>query len=598
MNKEFDENINKITEEQKAQKIWREYQEALRYQKEMGFTEDFPKFVKFREGQQWAKVTERTKNFPRPVFNITDMFIRAKRSAITNQPLTLTYSPLEQQEPKIDPNTGKTILNLAQQGAEDYTDYSKVLWENLDQDTLNNEFVDDSLLLGTGILHYFWDTEARGTSKNEYIGEVAGETIDPLNFFVANPQCKKIQKQPWIIISSNIKVKEAKQMIAQKYKISQEQIDLINPENVEENYLSEKQDVDDEKVTILTKYFKKNGEVYFSKSLQNIMIVNDQPLTPIIEKETTVVDENIMAIEHQINTYKMKLYPIVLLSNKPRKKCIFGIGEAQDIITINKLYNQLKGMVALNAIQSGNPIILVKPNALKQQITNEGGQIITDYSSNGVGDGIKYMQPPTFSNIFSQLSSEIFEMARTVSGVTDVSTGETMWSNMSASAIIALQNQAKTPIKEQQFRYYSAIKEVGDIWCEFYKAYYSINRNMSIEDENGQVLTKTFNGSQYADTDFKTKIDVGVSSEQQSLVMTTLDALKNAKDITKEQYIELAPREAIPYKEQLKDMWQEEKKQQISQMQQMIRQQQISVPSQEQVIQKMNGGVANEMQGM
>ena len=61
----------------------------------MGFSTEFPKIIEFKEGNQWAAVTENTKNFPRPVFNITEMFIRAKLAERTNQYLTLDYKPLE-----------------------------------------------------------------------------------------------------------------------------------------------------------------------------------------------------------------------------------------------------------------------------------------------------------------------------------------------------------------------------------------------------------------------------------------------------------------------------------------------------------------------
>lgn len=58
---------------EKASLIWQDYLCGVKFQQAMGFTVDFPKFIDFKEGKQWASATENTKNLPRPVFNITEM---------------------------------------------------------------------------------------------------------------------------------------------------------------------------------------------------------------------------------------------------------------------------------------------------------------------------------------------------------------------------------------------------------------------------------------------------------------------------------------------------------------------------------------------
>ena len=312
----------------------------------------------------------------------------------------------------------------------------------------------------------------------------------------------------------------------------------------------------------------------------------------------------------------MGLYPIALMSCIRRKKCIYGLGYAQDVIAVNKALNQLNAMELLNAIQSGNPVVVVTPNAIRQRLTNQGGQIVTDYSPNG--NGIRYLQPPNFSTIFSRLGNEMFELARTTTGVTDVSTGETLGANMAASAIIALQNQAKTPIKELQNRYFSAIKEVGDIWLEFFKAYYNMDRNMIVEDEQGKAENRVFNGSNYADIDYKLKVEVAVASDKETLAVSLLDAMRAREDINKEQYVELMPDDAMPFKADIKEIWKKEKQDVLVQAMGQIKQQQMIIDqlqNQQGDVQKSNqllgqalgqikqqeemmGGMGNEMQGM
>ena len=578
----------------KAGEIWKQYLDGVKYQQSMGFTTDFPKFISFKEGDQWAAVTENTKNLPRPVFNITEMFIRAKRAAITNQGLSLTYTPLEVFD-------DEEMQTRAEQGAKDFTDFAKIMWENIDQEELNNEFVDDSVTVGTGILHYYWNPNKKGGNQLKWNGDMQGEVLDPLNVFVSNPQRRKIQDQEWVIIQDRMTIGEAKEL-ARREGIAEEYIKLIGADNNESGeYTSETKEVtENDKITVLIKYFKKDGAVYYSKSTSSMVIVEDRALTPEVEG----------------STFKMSLYPIALMPCIRRKKCIYGLGIAQDVIAINKAINQLKAMQLLNAIQCGNPALVTKPNAIRQKITNQGGQIITDYSPNG--DGIRYMQPPNFSTIFSQLGNEMFELARTTTGVTDVSTGETLGANMAASAIIALQNQAKTPIKELQNRYFSAIKEVGDIWLEFFKAYYNMDRNMAIENEDGEVENRIFNGSQYADIDYKLKVEVAVATDKETLAVSLLDSMRQREDINKEQYVELMPDSAMPFKNQIKDIWAKEKQDVLVQAMGQIKQQQMIIDqlqSQQGDVQKSNqllgqalgqikqqeemmGGMGNEMQGM
>jgi hypothetical protein len=329
-----------------------------------------------------------------------------------------------------------------------------------------------------------------------------------------------------------------------------------------------------------------------------------------------IIDDRLLTPEVEGSTYKMGLYPIALMSCIRRKKCIYGLGYAQDVIAVNKALNQLNAMELLNAIQSGNPVVVVTPNAIRQRLTNQGGQIVTDHSPNG--NGIRYLQPPNFSTIFSRLGNEMFELARTTTGVTDVSTGETLGANMAASAIIALQNQAKTPIKELQNRYFSAIKEVGDIWLEFFKAYYNMDRNMIVEDEEGKAENRIFNGSNYADIDYKLKVEVTVATDKETLAVSLLDAMRAREDINKEQYVELMPDDAMPFKADIKEIWKKEKQDVLVQAMGQIKQQQMIIDQlqgQQGDVQKSNqllgqalgqikqqeemmGGVGNEMQGM
>jgi len=512
-------------------KTWEQYQNGLSWQRSMKFTSDFPRFVAFKEGEQWPAATERTKNLPRPVFNIVDMFVRTKRAAVLNQPITINYTPAEI-------SADDMTRELCAQGASDLTDYAKVLWKRTHQDIINAELVDDAATLGTGIYHAYYDMAVTGGIDNAWRGEIRGETIDPLNFFVADPQCRDVQKQKWVMISQRLAINRVKEL-AKQYGVKASEIALLreDPGESSSGYDTDKHEMKDEdKLTLLTKYHRDDsGNVVMTRCTEKVIICENEPIAP------------------EGSTSQVTKYPIAIFNWYLRKKCIFGIGEVATLIPAQKAVNFLKAMELLSVQQTAWPKLLVKPQSLNNQaITNEPGEILVDYSPNG--QGISYLNPPMMSGAAGALAESIMSLMRTTSGVNEATTGESMGASMAASAIIALQSQAKTPIEETQKRYWSCVEDMGAIWAELIKCYYTEERALRVDNGAGtDPERRVFLGSQYAGMDFEMTIDVGASSEYgEVLSQTTLDKMLDRGDITIDQYVELAPRNVVPFKEQFK----------------------------------------------
>ena len=142
---------------------WRDYCKGKDWQRRMGFWEKFPLYVRFKEGDQWPPATRRTQNLPRPVFNMVEMFIRTKRAAVLDQPISMACTPVQ--------SAGQDA-GVAERGARDFTDYARQLWKRLGQDDLNNAMVDDAATEGTGVLHYYWDATVRGGGSQPYRGKL------------------------------------------------------------------------------------------------------------------------------------------------------------------------------------------------------------------------------------------------------------------------------------------------------------------------------------------------------------------------------------------------------------------------------------------
>lgn len=536
--------------------IWKEYQEGLSFQKSMGFNTKFPEYERFKQGDQWPKATERTKALPRPVFNIVEMFVTNKKSSVLNQNIKMVFSSAEAGN---NSNISDEEKNLINEGAQMYTDYAYNLWNELDQDALNDMCVEDAATNGTGFIHYYWDTTVKGGELAPYIGSLRGESIDALNIFVSNPQEADIQKQRWIIISSRMELKSALE-IAEKSGIPKKYTELIqsDEDNEAEGYDTATKEQDgSEKITVLTKYYRKDdGLVYFMKAVKGCVIQEETCLTPADYSTMGIAEETESGIvleeeKPKPNFKGITRYPIAVFTWQRRKKCMWGYGEVEGIIPNQKAINFNVGMMLLSVQDNSWPKLIVKPGALRQSVTNMPGEILTDHYTSG--DGVKYMQPPNFNYMAISLVDKVLELSRSTSGVTEVATGEQLGANMAASAIIALQNQAKVPIDNIQRRFYKTIKDVGRIWEEFFKTYYSLPRLITVDETDGTQSAKSFMGTNYTNVEFKLKIDVGASSTySESLGMATLDKMYDKGDISVDDYIELAPSNVMPFRETLK----------------------------------------------
>lgn len=541
-----------MRKEELAKKIWDDWQKGLAYQKKLRLKEVCEQCTDFFEGRQWAQATDRTKNMPRPVENIIEYIVNGKKANILSSKISVVYKPVvyNQQE-----------AELATEGATSFTNFANHIKKEIKQEDLDNQAILDGLIKGPYIFHYFWDKEKK-TGMAKFDGGLNGQVIDCLSVVFANPKQKDEQKQKWIIIQSRENVETLKS-IAKKNGATQVELELITADDdTEKNYDAEEQD-GEVYATVLTRYFRKDGEVYYTKSTQNMTIQEETSLTPDaskvkleINEETNKTNEDKEQVDidkPEQNGFRITLYPIIVGSYKEREKSIYGRGEVEPLIPAQKAINFNYAMMQMVGQNMGFPKVLTRPRALQgKTITNTPGEIITDYSPNF--DGIRYLNPPAFSNMPLTVADKLIETTRVVTGATEVANGEVLGKNMSGSAIVALQTQAKVPIEDMQKRFWRVHEKIARIWEQFFKAYYRFDVPYAVESENGQDLS-SFNGSMYQNMDFETTIDVGPGSAySESLSINLLEQALQRGDITFDDYIDLYPETAMPFKAKLKEI--------------------------------------------
>lgn len=531
--------VSKKTESEdlveKAKSLWDMYEKGLEYQRTSKLSKTIPMCVKFYEGDQWPAATDRTKTLPRPVINVTKMIVRNKKSGILSQKTQFVYSCSDVDK------------------AKKFNNFSNYICKEMGQDKLDRMAVDDMAIKGTGIYHYYWDGDAVGKNGN-LPGGVRCELIDPLCFIPENPTNYDEQAQKWIIVRTRLSIETVKSMCDEGVDKS-----LIGADDNESPYKEEEQDKEN-KVTVLTRYFKKEGVVYFEKATRSTIIVKARPLHPNLKAAAQAMEDvaNEQGYELKEKAFKSIacLYPVAVGPYEKRDKSIFGIGEVEGIIPNQKAINFNFAIQLYNVQNVWGTKYIALPNALRnQKITNDPGQLLIDYS--GTGNGIKKMAEQMTNDVPIKVSDTLMGATRVVTGATEVMTGETIGANTSGAAILQLQSQALKPIEELQQSFWHTKVKCAKILEMFYKMFYEDTTYYYKEkDENGietqKRVQETFDGSEFLETDFEVSVEViaGTKGSEVSLV-NALDNLLQQKQIDLKTYFELYPHNALPNKSQI-----------------------------------------------
>lgn len=600
------ERKDKNTKETKANKIWEDYENAKAYQTNIGLRENLPKYVGFYEGWgQWAKPTKRTAHMPRPIFNFIEMIVNKKVADVTGNPIKLNFVA--------DNNNVATNR---------FTRFASFQQKEMKQEEVDTRAILGGAVKGTYIYHYYWDETAPG-NRGEYEGALRVQSLDPLSVFFADPTEPDEQKQKWIMFEDRVEVDSVKEM-------ADKGIDraLIVSDTLESAYKEEEQKGTD-LCTLITRYFRKDGEVYFEKAIKSTVIHEPRPLNPdIIEKmlknkeDTAIANQPDEDLEvDRFDEYKASLYPIVVGNWKIKDKSIYGRGEVENIIPNQKAINFEIAMQLLNHQELGWGKIIVKRDALQgQEITNTPGEVIVDHTAQNSW-GIQRLEGQGFSAGALAFAPQILDLTRTVTNSTEVVTGEMISKDLSGRAIAQLQAEGRKSIGSIHKSFLKVKEKQGLVMAQFYKFFYEDKefsydipldekemleeeyREKGINEEVPKSKTDIFNGAEFRDTRFNIIVEAGAGTEYSEIMaMEMLNALFLNGTISKlsseqlEQFITLYPDSAMPFKSDLKAIIRKQQRSELNQLRQLAQEQAQQLEQlgtytkqQEQVIKQLGG---------
>jgi hypothetical protein len=497
---------------------------------------DWREYDDFYMAKHWTK--QRASWRPDPVVNYVAYIIDQKAPQITNQRPTGVILPTTEEDAEI---------------AQIFTQLTDVVSNRVDLDMRIDEVVRTGLLLDVAWFKVYWDNTIRGgdpTKGNVYIGDICIESPDPSNVYF-DPQATRIDDCRYVIYS----VPKTVQWIKETWGVD------VDPEEVFETeiYNRPERNTNSERVNYFEYWYREKNTI-------NVIYAAGGRI-----------------LKHIEGVYKHGRYPFVPFVAKKNRKSIMGISEIRNIINNQKLLNKMVELPTTNAFLTSNPISLVAMNSGidENKWSAKPGQI---WKVKDVNNSVRWLEPP-------QLSSDIYKMIdlltgfmERIGGVYDANTGETPGSVTAAAAIQMLQEQGSIPIKGIARNLYYSIREVYEQMIELIKEFYTEDRFIRVDTNNGGYKFMVFNSTPYQEIDFDIKVsgDNGTPATKAYISQLAADLFQQGVLLPSE-YVEL--QDNLPNKDRIVARLREQESmmQQQAQMGGQMQSQSAPMPPQEQM---------------
>lgn len=429
---------------------------------------------------------------PKFTANLCKYLINTKASKLRGTPYTLAFQ-----------SSNKTATTKLER-------FDKFILLDLKYDTELQDSIINMLIYGTEIVFYHFDDNSVSLDAL-YKGKLSRDHIDLRRFAVANPYLPSLQKQKWVMYWNYEEVEAVRERCRRFEGESEEdfklRVDSILPDDYTEEKYPDTSYVSHGLCTVFTRYFRVNGEVCFQSSTKNVDLFDPISLNPHtnakklarklrksleesiktnralnkvedykIDNENLMIEaskDNMSESEYIDELSKFRAYPFVDFAPTRRFNHFYGISDIQDVIAGQQVVNFCLTMAGKSIQENAWGKWIAKQGALRgQQINNDGGQLLIDYSK-GNSFGVQRVEANSGNMLnIVEYVNQMLTILRTLSGANETITGENA-SQLSGYAISLLQEQGNTVFEMIQSKLWNdfAVSE-ATIRLQFYLFYY------------------------------------------------------------------------------------------------------------------------------
>lgn len=501
------------------------FNNAIKLYDQVKVNEDF--FI----GNQWEGV--QANGLPTPTFNMFKQVINFQVSTITSDNMAMQASPL--------PSTSPYALKELEKICEVVNHQIASIMEQNKITTKNREFLRNAAVTGDGCLHYYFDPAVENGQPVK--GEIRAELVDNLRVIFGNPNCRDVQRQPYIILTRRDTVEDVRWYIDGLQDAGREEgetltkvqdLDSITPDS--DRFQNDYDSYTDDKVTVFTYYFRnrETGTIWCMEST---------------EKQT---------IREAYDT-SLTLYPLVWINWDYIRDCYHGQAMVTGLIPNQKFINKMFALVGISLLTTSFPKYIYD----RTKIARWSGDVGSAIGVTGAVDGAaKVIEGASVSPQIAQFIEMAFDKTKSLLGASDVALGDSRPDN--TSAIIALQRAANTPMELTKQNDYQAMEDSARIWIDMMAAYYGVRKvqvSMNMDKIGEQPLgmqlpqqdfLEDFDFSILRDVRLGIQLDVGASSYWSEMAnVKTLENLLMNDHITAIQFLERLPSGYLMKKQEL-----------------------------------------------
>lgn len=507
------------------EEVWKRFEKGYEFNEQIGLYDQVTVNEAFFVGNQWEGVE--ANGLPTPTYNMFKRIINFQVSTITSDNLAIRAVPM--------PSTSRLTMRELERIADIVSQQFAAIVKRNRIVGKNREFLRNAAVTGDGCMHFYFDPTIE--NGQDVKGEIVAEIIDNLRVMFGNPNCRDVQRQPYIMIYRREMADEV-QYKAEQYKEAGlckiEDIESIKPDS--DKFQNKYDSFTDDKVTVVTYYFKNRdtGTIWCMEATEQ-------------------------GILREAYDTEYKLYPLIWINWDYIRDCYHGQAMVTGLLPNQKFINKMFALVGISLLTTAFPKVIYDQNRVRRWDGSVGSAV----GVNGnVNDVAKVLDGASISPQIAQFIELSFDKTHSLLGASDVAMGDSRPDN--TSAIIALQRAANTPMELTKQNDYQCLEDAGRIWIDIMSVRYGtrmVEVSMDMDDAGEQPLgmnlppqkfMQPFDFSTLRDIPLTIEQEVGASSYWSEMAsMQTLDNLLMNKMITPEQYIERLPNGYITKKEEL-----------------------------------------------
>lgn len=482
--------------------------------------------TEFFIGNQWINLpdTPAMRGLPKPTFNILKRVASLFIASLTSSGVALRFEPLAYYDGSnvTDPDHDAALFANAEVNN---------LLEKFKMDYRLRDALFDGAVTGDYCAHFWYDPDAMpyGGAFGAHRGEIQMELVDGINVMFGNPNDRRVEEQPYILIVGRDTVEhlrwEAERFQKNKKLYKSGKANESKPDTMESEFQPDQENQDFTGVGGKTEIISDdNGKalyvLLYTKTSQEVDKLDDEG-NPVYEdvlddKGEPVYEDGVLdaygkpvpkrkavrVIETTVHVTKatrtaiiyedvdtgLTRYPIAWGNWEKQKNQYHGRALVTGLIPNQIFINQMFATAMRHLQLMAFPKTVYNADLISSW-TNEVGQAI---GVRGLQPGqaisqVAYnLQPAEMSNQIFTLIDKAMAYTKECLGATDAQMGNVKPDN--TSALMVLQTNAEVPLENIRSGVYEWIEDIGGILLDFMGTYYG-TRPVVVDQEFKEFIT-------------------------------------------------------------------------------------------------------------